>query len=179
MKVSIDSWGPSAWNFLHAVSFTLPYPMTQIDIEHYKQFFNSLQWILPCKVCQNHLKEKLAMLPLDVSSTRACSEWVFKLHNLVNESINKPVIKDYLAIVAEYLPQSMYHKINPTKQELERLKSISASKTQNQTQTQTQNQNQTPRSNTTSGFSIITITILSIIVVFLIIMFMCVCYKKH
>ena len=123
--ISIDNWGPAAWNFLHAVSLTLPKnPAPEIQAK-YKELFKSLTTTLPCNICQSHLQEHLAIHPVDVSSARKCSEWLYNVHNAVNVSIDKTPMYSYLTMVAMYLPPHMYHVIDPSLEEVEQLLTIS------------------------------------------------------
>jgi hypothetical protein len=57
--------------------------------EAYVRFFESLPDILPCSQCGKHLKENLAILPVDTSDM---FRWSVDIHNLVNTQLNKPEI---------------------------------------------------------------------------------------
>ena len=112
--LAISHWGPSAWLFLHAVSFT-------IDVSNQaasRAFFESLPYVLPCKtVCQAHLLKLYEQYPIDVSSARKCSEWVVKLHNGVNLDNGKPMW-EYLDVVRAFVPSSMFSSIELTPEEI-------------------------------------------------------------
>ena len=121
-KIALKSWAKCGWCFFHAVSFTVPQNPTLEQQNRYREFFESLPNILPCKKCQGHLKENYATLPIDVSSPRACSEWLVKIHNTVNTIAGKAQRQvPYLEVVAEYLPPEMYHTIHPSASEHDRL----------------------------------------------------------
>ena len=112
--VGIAHWGPSAWRFLHAVSFTVD---SKKQLE-YQAFFENLPMVLPCKsVCQPHLIEVYKRLPINVSSPRACSEWLVNVHNEVNKSNGKPEFK-YLDVVLAYVPSSMFATLDLSPEEL-------------------------------------------------------------
>ena len=49
-------WGPAIWHSLHTMSFNYPVNPTQEDKKHYKNYVQSLQHVLPCKICRNNLK---------------------------------------------------------------------------------------------------------------------------
>ena len=93
-QLDLTVWGPAMWRALHAVSFTP-------DRGGHLKFFESVPDALPCPSCGVHLREIYAKLPIDVSSTRACSEWLWKVHNEVNASLKKPSYS-YEDLVKEY-----------------------------------------------------------------------------
>ena len=93
-QLDLTVWGPSMWRALHAVSFTP-------DRGGHLKFFESVPDALPCPSCGVHLREIFTKLPIDVSSTNACSEWLWKVHNEVNASLGKPAYS-YDDLVKEY-----------------------------------------------------------------------------
>ena len=85
-------WGPHAWYFLHAITFYYPTNPTEDDKEHYRTFFNHLQWVIPCHQCQNHFKHNLTVVPLTddaLSSRNSLVRWLIQFHNEVNRITNK------------------------------------------------------------------------------------------
>lgn len=87
-------WGKYAWKFFEAVLANFPTTPTEIDKQHYLQFFKSLQHILPCGACRNHFKTHTHThgyhLNKSVFNTRCSAlKWLFKLHNLVNSKTGK------------------------------------------------------------------------------------------
>jgi hypothetical protein len=94
-QLDLVVWGPAMWRALHAVSFTP-------DRGGHLKFFESVPDALPCPSCGVHLREIYAKLPIDVSSTKACSEWLWKVHNEVNASLKKPSYS-YEDLVKEYM----------------------------------------------------------------------------
>ena len=95
-------WGPSAWFFLHIT--TLAYNPSKK--KHYKQFFHSLQHVLPCKKCRNNYSSIIKNGPLKLKDSvfrnkYTLSTWFFKVHDKVQEDIykstmsrfNKPTLK--------------------------------------------------------------------------------------
>ena len=87
-------WGPTAWHFLHSI--TLGYPETTNPngeiAQYYKQFFINLGNVLPCDWCRTHYKENIKTLPIDsyLGSRRDIANWLYKIHNLVNDVTNVP-----------------------------------------------------------------------------------------
>lgn len=120
-KIAINHWGPAAWNFLHAVTLTLPDQPSVTVQEAYGKFFNSVADVLPCNVCRGHFRDNLKKFPMDFSSKRKASMWLWQLHNSVNASNNKPPI-DYYQFLAQYIPPEMYMKLELTPEEIEKMK---------------------------------------------------------
>lgn len=85
-------WGPSAWLFLHSVTFQYPDEPTMMDKENYKQFFNSLQNILPCPKCREHYIKNIQDFPIQLNSRDELIQWMITIHNGVNKSNNKDII---------------------------------------------------------------------------------------
>ena len=85
-------WGPSAWLFLHSVTFQYPEEPTMEDKENYKQFFNSLQNILPCPKCRDHYQKNIQDLPIQLNSRDELIQWLINIHNNVNKSNNKDIL---------------------------------------------------------------------------------------
>jgi len=42
-------WGPSAWTFLHTITFNYPEDPTEDDKRKYYNFFMNIKDVLPCK----------------------------------------------------------------------------------------------------------------------------------
>jgi hypothetical protein len=102
MKTTV--WGPHAWRFLHAVSFEYPEHPSEEQKESARQFFNSLQTLLPCKDCCQHYAQHLQQNPVEphLHSRDALSRWVHALHNTVNASLKKETVA-YDQIFREYV----------------------------------------------------------------------------
>ena len=94
-----DVWGPIFWNAMHIVS--LAYPATPTDAEKAgtRAFFESLATVLPCPICREHYKEKIAASPPAVNSKGELIVWVWEIHNEVNKMLQKPEMsmEDFLA----------------------------------------------------------------------------------
>lgn len=94
-------WGGAAWTFIHYVALGYPRHPSLRDIDEYTRFFASLQYILPCRACREHLHEHVRHTPPDealASGRDAVFAWTVKLHNAVNESLGRPEmsVKDAL-----------------------------------------------------------------------------------
>lgn len=111
-KIGMDIFGPQAWKLLHYISINYPdYPTLQ-DKENYKNFMESIQYILPCNICVQHYKENLKEHPLTdtiMSSRDLFIKWVIDIHNNVNKIRNKSILSYDEAI------KSIFQDINNTK----------------------------------------------------------------
>ncbi len=90
MKTSI--WGPSAWRFLHAVTFAYPENPSEEHKEAARSLFRSLKLMLPCGDCCTHYCSGFALDPVDkhLDSREALSRWLVAFHNKVNARLGKP-----------------------------------------------------------------------------------------
>ena len=90
MKTSI--WGPSAWTFLHAVSFSYPEDPSPEHKEAALNLFSSLQLLLPCGDCCSHYCSTFQRKDLleHLESRETFSRWLVNFHNLVNKRLKKP-----------------------------------------------------------------------------------------
>lgn len=90
-----EIWGAYAWKFFHLVTLDYPINPTQLDKYHYYQFFNSIQYVLPCGTCRKNLTEHLKNYPLTdnvLASRTSLIKWMIDLHNVVNYYIGKPML---------------------------------------------------------------------------------------
>ena len=99
-------WGPHGWKFMHFVSLGYPNNPTDTDKKNYKDFYYSLQHILPCEKCAQNYKYNLEKYPIDnhLANRDTLVKWVIDVHNEVNEELNKPTLK-YEEAVSLYLKE--------------------------------------------------------------------------
>jgi len=104
MKTSI--WGPSAWRFLHAITFAFPENPSESEKEAAVALFESLRHLIPCGDCCGHYCSELARDPVQphVHSRSSLSEWLVALHNKVNARLGKPAYA-YEDAAREYLSE--------------------------------------------------------------------------
>ena len=90
MKTSI--WGPSAWRFLHAVTFAYPETPSAEHKEAARALFTNLKLLLPCEDCCAHYSKALANANLEdaLESKTKLTRWLFDFHNQVNARLGKP-----------------------------------------------------------------------------------------
>jgi len=85
-------WGPSQWHVLHTMSFNYPVNPTRQDKRNYRNYILSLQYVLPCGKCRENLKKNFEKLPImmkHMKSRHTFSKYIYDLHELVNEMLNK------------------------------------------------------------------------------------------
>ena len=85
-------WGPSAWHFLHTMSFNYPVNPSAEDKQHYMQYVLNLKHVLPCGKCRKNLRKNLKDLPLKMKhmeSRDTFSKYIYDLHEKVNTMLGK------------------------------------------------------------------------------------------
>lgn len=85
-------WGPSAWHFIHSMSFNYPIKPSCQDKMHYKNFILDLRHTLPCGKCRINLCNNFKKLPLTakhMKNRNSFSKYVYRLHELINDMLGK------------------------------------------------------------------------------------------
>jgi hypothetical protein len=93
MNLNPKVWGPHAWFFLDSIMLSLPNKLNNEQKNIYKNFFTSLQYILPCEGCRNHYTENLKKYPLTdqiLSNKENMIKWLLNIHNSVRQE-NKTI----------------------------------------------------------------------------------------
>ncbi len=90
--ISPEVWGPRYWYEFHTTAFTYPArprPDHQVAVKNY---YESLQYLLPCDACKAEYGKLLQRYPLDPAlvSGKTLSEWAVQVHNAVNQRLGKP-----------------------------------------------------------------------------------------
>jgi FAD-linked sulfhydryl oxidase len=106
-------WGAPCWTFLHCISYTYPISPRKEDKRHYKQFFKSLQYVLPCKLCREHYAMYLKKYPIEegLDSRECLIKYLIHLHNHVNCHYKKSK-KLKISDAKEQLHQLCQKKVN-------------------------------------------------------------------
>jgi len=91
---------------MHYVSLGYPEHPTATDKNHYKDFYESLQNILPCSACSQNYTLNLREIPIDKSldSRDDLIKWVTDIHNKVNQETGKTIL-DHEEALSLYLKQ--------------------------------------------------------------------------
>lgn len=89
-------WGVCFWLVLHCISLNYPVHPSGQDKKRYKAFFESLQWVLPCKACRESYgkfitaKGRRTQLTLATMRNReTVARWMYEVHRAVSQRIDK------------------------------------------------------------------------------------------
>ena len=93
-------WGPHGWKFMHYISLGYPENPTIDNKNRYKNFYYSLQDVLPCEKCRENYKKNILEYPIDdhLDNKDSLVRWVVDIHNRVNTELNKPTLNHQEAI---------------------------------------------------------------------------------
>ena len=101
-----DIWGPHAWEFIHSVAYAYPTDPTNEDKKHYKEFFITLQYVLPCVGCKKSygefIADELILGDENLKDRSSLTLWVFNLHQRVNKKLGKTYNITYEEICHKY-----------------------------------------------------------------------------
>lgn len=100
-------WGPHLWDSLHCISFGYPINPTDEDKLHYKNFFLSLGYVLPCKYCKESYLYFINTEPTIIddhvfSSRNNLTKWLYELHERVNQKLGIDYGINYEDVVSKY-----------------------------------------------------------------------------
>lgn len=100
MRLGPSVWGPYIWLTIHTLATAYPKEPSYGDKKAAKEFFESLQFLLPCPICKVHLREHLEKHPITPHLDRRDDlfKWTVMLHNEVNKSLNKPTMTELEAL---------------------------------------------------------------------------------
>ena len=94
-ELSISKWGPAAWHYLHAVSFTYPVEPTSEVKDNMFVFLHSFAKTIPCSKCKTHfetyLNENLKTKSPSLDSRDNLIEFINTAHNSVNKRLGKKI----------------------------------------------------------------------------------------
>ena len=88
---SIDSkyWGKHTWIFLNSIALTYDNKNKQ----EYIKFLNQLQYVLPCKKCNEHFRQKLLLLKdSDMENKDTFLNWLIMVRNSIYTDQQRPLI---------------------------------------------------------------------------------------
>jgi hypothetical protein len=89
MNLNPKVWGPHGWFFIDSIMLSLPNKLNYEQKNIYKNFFTSLQDILPCEGCREHYKQNLIKYPLTdkvLSKKENMIKWILNVHNNVRRN---------------------------------------------------------------------------------------------
>jgi hypothetical protein len=81
-------WGPPAWRLLHTIAASYN---PELQRDSMRDFLEVIPYILPCKYCRISLTEYYEKVSYEdyLGSAKDLSEWMWKIHNLVNDKLRK------------------------------------------------------------------------------------------
>jgi hypothetical protein len=86
-------WGSNTWNSLHCITFGYPEQPTEENKQHYKIFFESIKFVLPCCTCRKHFAEHTKKgssfeIKYEIFENRkTLTKWLYDLHSHVNKML--------------------------------------------------------------------------------------------
>jgi hypothetical protein len=96
------NWGRNGWKFLHAITFAYPTNPTPKTKRRYMNFFKSIKYVLPCKVCRDGYAKNVKSLSLrHMQNQYTLSRWLVGVHNQVNFKLGKRLV-GYNSVMKEY-----------------------------------------------------------------------------
>ena len=97
--LTVSTWGPVGWLYIHSVSFGYPVNPELFDTENgnpigttennYRMFFKYVGKTLPCKYCRESYDKFFEEIPIRLENRDSLTEWVWGIHNKVNEKLEK------------------------------------------------------------------------------------------
>jgi hypothetical protein len=93
-------WGPVFWLTIHITALGYPEKPTYAQKRAAKEYFEGLQFLLPCPQCREHYKEHLQKNPISpaLDNRRDLFEWTVRVHNSVNKMLGKPTTTESQAL---------------------------------------------------------------------------------
>jgi len=98
-----NEWGPSAWKFLHSVTFSYPLNPDEETKNNFKNLFSNLKYTLPCSFCRSYYTQIYKYISIEpyLESRNGLTFWLFVVHNIVNRKLNRD-LANYEDVVLEY-----------------------------------------------------------------------------
>ena len=98
-----EVWGPPFWFALHSITFNYPINPNIESKERIRNFFNSLEYILPCQICKVHYSQHIRKHPIEtkLSNRKDLVYWLIDIHNMVN-SMNHKQLLPYNKVIKMY-----------------------------------------------------------------------------
>lgn len=90
--VDIRKWGQPMWDVMYSIAFSYPEQPTPRERAAITDFMHSLEHILPCEYCRDHLAAFIQSNPVPTDSSEDLSNWILRLQNDVNTRTGKPHI---------------------------------------------------------------------------------------
>ena len=92
MHIPPEVWGPFFWHTIHITALGYPSEPTYQHKKAAKEFYESLNILIPCPLCREHYAQHLEKFPITPHLDRRTDlfKWTVLLHNEVNRLLKKP-----------------------------------------------------------------------------------------
>jgi hypothetical protein len=115
-------WGPGSWICFHSITFGYPVEPTQDHKNNYRQFFESIGDVLPCKYCRESYKQFITTgdtkITDDVFKNRdSLTKWLYNIHEKVNNKLGVSYGLTFEDVCRRYESFRSKCSTKPTKQE--------------------------------------------------------------
>lgn len=90
--MSSVAWGKHLWYSIHFIAIAYPQNPTDEEKQAYRDFYEKLYLVIPCKRCSMNYLRHLEELPIDgfLQNNKTLFDWTVKIHNIVNVETGKP-----------------------------------------------------------------------------------------
>lgn len=85
-----ESIGRATWTLLHTMAAHYPEAPSRRQRKDAKELMEIISRLYPCEECAYHFRQILKADPPQVASRKEFVQWLCKVHNTVNRSLNKP-----------------------------------------------------------------------------------------
>ena len=98
-----SKWGPSAWDYLHTLTFNYPENPTNDHKKYYHELFDNLRFTLPCKYCREsyNIFFKYINIKSYLDDRLGITYWLYTIHHIVNLKLNKKKV-NFIDVVNFY-----------------------------------------------------------------------------
>lgn len=111
--MNTKDWGPPLWKSMFMIAANYPIELTKSKEhqelkKHYKSFYTSFKYMLPCKYCRESYESFLKELPIDrfLSSRKCLMYWLY----LIKDKVNKKLIHYQEILIDEIKSSNMSQK---------------------------------------------------------------------
>lgn len=100
-------WGPHMWIALHSITFGYPSDPTEEEKNSYKNYFQLVGNVLPCKHCRDSYQKFIMegstkLTNDDLENRKSLTHWLYRVHNAVNEKLGIDYLISYEDVVNKY-----------------------------------------------------------------------------
>ncbi|RKP13783.1 ERV/ALR sulfhydryl oxidase domain-containing protein, partial [Piptocephalis cylindrospora] len=82
--------GQATWRLIHTMASRYPKLPNADEQIAFRSFVHLLSRLYPCGQCAKHFQQLLKIHPPQTGSRDEVTQWACKVHNIVNERLDKP-----------------------------------------------------------------------------------------